>query len=77
MHKHHNISLHLVDYVLNVRPRGHWIGIDEASPTSAKENIKTNEVSGDAFMGNRHIEHMLTKGGGARSNPQGMTVQQF
>ena len=41
MHKHHNISLHLVNYVLNVRPRGHWIGIDKALPTSAKENIKT------------------------------------
>ena len=47
-----------------------WLASKEVSPTSAKENIKTNKLSGDAFMGNRHIEYMLTEGG-AHCNPQG------
>ena len=48
-----------------------WLASKEVSPTSAKENIKTNKLSGNAFMGKAHMEHMLTEGGGARSNPQG------
>ena len=45
----------------------------EVSPTSAKENIKTNKLSGDAnssdgffrgrMHGHKHMVHMLTEGG--------------
>ena len=36
---YHNISLHLV--LTECRARGHWISIEEVSPTSAKENKNT------------------------------------
>ena len=47
-----------------------WLASKEVSQTSAKKKIKTNKLSRDAFMGNRHIEYMLNKGG-AHCNPQG------
>ena len=47
-----------------------WLASKKVSPASAKENIKTNKLSGDACMGNEHMVHMLTEGG-AHCNPQG------
>ena len=48
----------------------------EVSSTSAKENIKTNKLSENAFMGKAHMIHMLTKGGAQGAIPR-ETVQRF
>ena len=53
-----------------------WLASKQVSPTLAKENIKTNKLSGDAFMGKAHMIHMLTEGGAQGAIPR-ETIQRF